>query len=799
MKALKTLLLLITSFLSYSQDILSPKNFLGFTLEERFSYHHEIENYCDYIVSSHPEIFRRINYGITPEGRSLFVIAAAGKDDLPHLDSIRKKHLASTGLSGLNKSMEDQLILWLSFNIHGDEASGSETALRVLQYLSQNTIPDDLIILIDPNQNPDGRERYIQWFGQVNRKEQRFDSNDIGYHQQWPHGRFSHFLSDLNRDWLWQVQPESKQRMKLYHQWMPHVHVDFHEMEPEKTYFFPPSADPVHELVTLEQQNTILHINSFLQRLFKSKSWDSYSRDEFDLLYPSYADSYAMFNGGIGLTMEQGGSDQAGMFYINSKSDTLTLKSRVTRHLAVAKTLIKGLPEIKSQILENYNHYYQFENVKTPFSQFLIKNKDRSRIKGLTDFLDLINISYSFAQAGSEVVSGLNFTSKKEDHFLVEEGDLIISCDQPKKRLIQILFEPHTKMGDHKTYDISSWSLPYLYHLEAFALREAIVFQPTSEKVLDFSPGSDLLRICYQSSYSAELLAHVLQSPAEVYFQRQEENTYLLLKKGECENEDWARIIAKINSLRLDAEPATRNDWKKAQNEDAPALSLPKIGIAYGEGTKESSLGDLITLFENNWDIPYSRIQTELLPFLKIENYDVLIFPHGTYRNFDLDTDRMKRWLANGGKMILIEGGLDINTLLDIGIPRKKNLDEILYSKEKNEPKNLIQGAFFKVDLHPESILSSGFSSPAFLMIEDLPRHEVRIPDKNFSGVLNSQNHLGGYVGVNAAQYLGNSYILGTYYFGNGGIHQFTVNPLFRGLLEDGKLLFANALFLPLK
>ena len=42
-------------------------------------------------------------------------------------------------------------------------------------------------------------------------------------------GRPNHYLFDLNRDWVWASQVETKQRLKLYNQWMPHIHVDFHE------------------------------------------------------------------------------------------------------------------------------------------------------------------------------------------------------------------------------------------------------------------------------------------------------------------------------------------------------------------------------------------------------------------------------------------------------------------------------------------------------------------------------------------------------------------------------------------
>jgi hypothetical protein len=49
------------------------------------------------------------------------------------------------------------------------------------------------------------------------------------HREPWPQGRTNHYNFDLNRDWAWQTQVESQQRIKVYDQWMPQVHVDYHE------------------------------------------------------------------------------------------------------------------------------------------------------------------------------------------------------------------------------------------------------------------------------------------------------------------------------------------------------------------------------------------------------------------------------------------------------------------------------------------------------------------------------------------------------------------------------------------
>jgi N-formylglutamate amidohydrolase len=71
----------------------------------------------------------------------------------------------------------------------------------------------------------------------------------------WPGGRYNHYIFDLNRDWAWQTQLESQQRLALYNEWLPQMHVDVHEMGYNSPYFFPPSAEPWHEYIEKYQKD----------------------------------------------------------------------------------------------------------------------------------------------------------------------------------------------------------------------------------------------------------------------------------------------------------------------------------------------------------------------------------------------------------------------------------------------------------------------------------------------------------------------------------------------------------------
>ena len=149
--------------------------------------------------------------------------------------------------------------------------------------------------------NPDGRDRYVNWFNSVVGKTYNPDPSSREHSEPWPGGRSNHYNFDLNRDWAWQTQVESQQRMKKYNQWMPHVHVDFHEQGINGPYYFAPAADPYHEVVTQWQKDFQLMIGKNNAAYFDKNSWLFYTKERYDLLYPSYGDTYPIYNGAIGM------------------------------------------------------------------------------------------------------------------------------------------------------------------------------------------------------------------------------------------------------------------------------------------------------------------------------------------------------------------------------------------------------------------------------------------------------------------------------------------------------------------
>ena len=137
--------------------------------------------------------------------------------NLKNKEIIRKAHLSNASLANTTP-LTDKAIVWLSYNVHGNEASSSEAAMQTLYELitTKKQWLNNTIVIIDPCLNPDGRDRYVNWYNQISNSPYNNNKNAREHNEPWPSGRPNHYLFDLNRDWAWATQVETEQRLKIY-------------------------------------------------------------------------------------------------------------------------------------------------------------------------------------------------------------------------------------------------------------------------------------------------------------------------------------------------------------------------------------------------------------------------------------------------------------------------------------------------------------------------------------------------------------------------------------------------------
>jgi hypothetical protein len=823
--------LLITLF-SFAQ-VPSPEQFLGYKIGTHFTPHYRIVEYFKAVAAASPSTVKLQQYGATDEGRPLMVAFVSSASNLANLENIRTANMAVVNKTG-NAPANQPVIVWLSYNVHGNEPASSEASMLTLyalvdpantqtkQYL-QNTL-----VAIDPCINPDGRDRYVNWYNSVVGK--NYDPSPIAREHQepWPRGRSNHYNFDLNRDWAWQTQKESQQRLALYNQWMPQVHVDFHEQGYNQPYYFAPAAEPFHEVITKWQRDFQTTIGRNHAKYFDEKGWLYFTRERFDLLYPSYGDTYPIYSGAIGMTYEQGGIG-AGLGVVIENGDTLTLVDRAQHHFTTGMSTIEVASKNADRLKTEFAKYFDAANAGVgEYKAFVLKpgREDSSRLRSLLQLLQKNNIQYYYGRSAS--ARGFNYDANKEEAFSINEGDIVIPSAQPKSNLIKVLFEPITKLTDSATYDITAWALPYVYGIHTFGVRTPVAYAKTAvamdaaERNTNTNLSADPYAyvIAWNGVASAKLVGALLQKGIKLRFattpfesggQQFNRGSVIVLKTGNQYNAGlWATVVslAREAGVRLAAVNSGFVDkGLDFGSSSVVPLKARKVALLTGEGVSSLAAGEVWHFFEQIINYPVTLINASDAGRMTWSDYDVVIMPDGAYRFLTDKTaaDAFRNWISNGGHVVALEGAVAQLSRLDWSIKAKKS--------DESEPKDLADyirryearerdaisgttpGSIFKVQLDNTHPLAFGYPDYYYTLKQDAAIYDFFKEDGWNVGVLRKDKPVEGFVGTTLAKRLQNGLLFGVQDIGRGTVTYLTDDVLFRSFWENGKLLFTNAVF----
>ena len=278
MKFLVSFLLLASFIYSAEAQLYSPSEFLGYESGEGFTPHHQVTDYIRHVAETAENVIR-VEYGHTYEGRVLQYVILSSADNLANLEKIRTANLQLAGLLEGTPAEDIPALVWLSYNVHGNEPVSTEAALEVIHTLASGTDPDvsawleNTVVIIDPCLNPDGRDRYVHFYHRTRGRHPNVVEEAREHAEPWPGGRTNHYYFDLNRDWAWGTQMETRQRLQHYNRWMPHVHVDFHEQSVNSPYYFAPAAVPYHKYITPWQRELQDLMGANHARYYDQEGW----------------------------------------------------------------------------------------------------------------------------------------------------------------------------------------------------------------------------------------------------------------------------------------------------------------------------------------------------------------------------------------------------------------------------------------------------------------------------------------------------------------------------------------------
>ena len=840
MKRIFTTLFYFAAVLSVisGQKIETPDEFLGYELGTQFSYHHKAVEYFKHVAELSPLVEYK-SYGATNEGRPLGICIISSEENLKNLEELRKNNLIKTGLAEGEFSGKQIPFIWLGYNVHGNESAGMEAAMKTLYTLASGSYEGsdewmkNCVIIIDPCQNPDGRDLYANRYRNSQNLNPNPDPNAWEHNQGWPGARTNHYMFDLNRDWAWQTQAETQQRIALYKQYMPQVFADFHEMGADSPFFFAPGADPWHEVLTPWQHEFHKLMGQGNARLFDEKYRLYFTKESYDLFAPSYGDTWPLFNGAMGFTYEQGGGGVSGLAYKLESEDTLTFKHRIEGHFLASIATIKVSYENREKLISEFNKFFNEgnENPSFIYKSVIIKaSNEKGSMESLLKLLDGNQIRYAYAGNTGKKYKGFDYLNNKEGDLTIEKGDILVSAYQPQSHIMRVLFETDTKSTDSLSYDISAWSLPYVYNLKAYAVTdrinpegnsvefEKIKNEPNTGKpyayAINFNGFHELKLMA--ALYNNEFKIRYMLKPFEINGTKFNRGS-IVVARGDNRNlgDKFDLMITEVaNNCQVKLYPTTTGLVESGQDFGTRYSALkkkPVVAVLCGEGTSSSSVGEIWYFLEKELSFPLTLINTDNAERADLSEYDVLILTSGSYSRLkDTIIDYVKR----GGKVIAMESAISVfsgekSTALAKAIEIKAAEDKAAEKKEKSSDPKLLKkyeleserryslsersaGSIYKVKIDETHPYAFGLGNEWFIM-KRTAGYPYLASGYNIGYILDKEP-VAGFAGFKFKDKIQNTIVIGSERIGSGEVVYITDDPYFRAYWKSGRVLLGNVI-----
>ena len=678
------------SALTYNSAIPSPASFLGYEHGEKFTFHAHMLDYFEALAEASDRVTLH-EYGHSHEGRQLVYAVITSPQNQARINDIRTNNLRladPTDEDALSLIEEQPLIHWMSYNVHGNEPSSTESAMQVSYRLAAaedaETLDmlENVVVIIDPCLNPDGRDRYTYWYTSMHSKLMNTNADDLEHSEPWPGGRTNHYWFDLNRDWVWLVHPESQGRIKAYQHWMPQVHIDYHEQGFNANYFTHPGTTP-RNLNLPDAYNDWEEAFGFGDaKAFDEHQISYFTRERFDFYYPGYGSSYPSLMGSIGMLREQGGHSRGGRAVETNDGYVLTLRQRIFDHYLTSFAGIKTSLDNREELLR------YFREALTPGNDperrekaYILPDLDNMYTHRIVDMMMAHGVDVERAEQAFSVTDARDYWTAEPARMEFDRGTYLIRTDQPRHLFINTIMQRQMAIEDSIMYDMATWSAPMAYNVKAaWTERDLNVNTVTLAEApgisgsIENADASYAYVIDWKQTDAPKALAHLwklgynvrsIQRPFYTQADTLSRGSLVVLlgrnrdKLGTAASdmENVAQATG-VHIIGLDS------GWSEEGLNPASSWSIPvdkpNVAMLVDPPFNSYTAGQLWFLFEEWTEFPINRIRVTDLPGIELEEYDVLLLPGiwgglGAY----MDSSRIqtiKQWVRNGGTLIGTEG-----------------------------------------------------------------------------------------------------------------------------------------------
>lgn len=639
-------------------------------------------------------------HGVTHEGRPLYHAVVASEANVERLDQLLadQQTFADPRREGAADLIESRpAFAWMGYSIHGDETSGADAAPVLAWHLIAGTsddvtaILDEVVVVIDPNMNPDGRARTLAQVEQMSGYVVDIDHASM-QRGRWPYGRGNHYLFDMNRDWIAGIAPETRGRWKAVRRYWPQVFVDGHEMGPLETFLTYPQAEARHP----QLPDTLLdwqgRFADDLGRAFDSFGWGYYTREWADGWGPFYSDAWGSLTGAVGILYEQ--ARGSGKPVRRASGEIVPYREAVHGQFVASVANLRTLAENRVAIRRDY-----FEARRAAIGAgaeedvFVIRpsGDGDARVARLLAILDAQGIEYG---RNSGTLTDAVDQLGNEAESLELEDVVTVSLAQPQGRLASafLAFDPRLpkqyvdreradleRDGDGNIYDTTAWDLGRALDLECwwgrFSAPDGSNRGESNDRggvalaapSIGWAIHGDRDQAVSVAARLMELGVRVKVSDRGFVATMREGRREVKLSRGSLfiarhENDGVTDLDGRVRSVRDELEV----DLIELRTQRAPDLQQPDLGGGYftllerprvailsNSPVQPDAFGHLWRHLDVELGVPHTMLDAQAFGSYDLRRYNVLILPPGDLSGFLGDhSEALDRWVAGGGTLI---------------------------------------------------------------------------------------------------------------------------------------------------
>jgi hypothetical protein len=681
---------------------------IGIRPGERPLRHDELLRYLEKLADVSPRATMR-DYSRTHEDRRMVYLAVGDESVIGDLDRFREEHAARLDPRGRPASADGQTlegaraVAWMAYGIHGDELSSPDAAAAVAYRLvageddQAKMLRRELVVLIDPCENPDGRERFLAQTTSFAHALPNPDTEDLSHTTVWPWGRGNHYLFDLNRDWISMVQPESR-RTTVIASWNPQLMVDSHEMGSHDSYLFSPSRHPFNPFLPPRNQTWADRFSADQARALDTRGYPYYTREWNEEFFPGYGSAWAQYLGAVGILYEMSGTNGT---LVNQRGAGVRTFGQAVDHQATSSmanltTLADNRAEVLRDFVADRREFMERAGNGQPAAWVLSREGNPERADGLAALLRAQGIEVLRNSSTPPSVSGLRDarTGQEVAADSLVDGAWLILLDQPAAPLARNLLDPHIPMNSAflseereyqekgkgtRLYETTAWSLALAHNVKSYwtavtpdedRWMDAAIEPPAGS--LRTAPDAVAFAMRGTEDRAMPALADMLQRGLQVRVAEKPfqigDRTYgtaALVIRREGNPENLAKQLAEV-AERWGVEIHPLVTAKAEQGPDLGgryfrALVPPRIGVLTGWPVGPSSYGAIWHMLDKHLQIRFNGLDIGRFNRVDLSRYNVLVFPSawGGYGATigARGVERLKEWIENGGTAIGIGGG----------------------------------------------------------------------------------------------------------------------------------------------